>query len=214
MKLGVLALGSVNEKHGAILPPDTDLRLATYVAQEISKRVEATFIGSVASSCEYPEIKTGEHQSVETVLNDLEEVLRKAKDIGGMNTILIVNGHGGNNLLKSKLQHLERNLGINVIFCDSLLKLEGPHAWSGEVSAGLWLGFADTGRISDHVDFKKHPEVGFVGLKEARIKYPWVEKMAREVEEEELRMSKLLGKVIIECAIRDTIQTVEELGLR
>ncbi|MEM1689183.1 MAG: 2-amino-5-formylamino-6-ribosylaminopyrimidin-4(3H)-one 5'-monophosphate deformylase [Candidatus Hadarchaeales archaeon] len=211
MKLGVLALGSVNEKHGAILPPDTDLRLATHVAREISKRVGAMFIGSVASSCEYPEIETGEHQSVETVLNDLKKVLRKAKEIN-VDTVIIVNGHGGNNLLKPELQKLERELDLTIIFCDSLLKLEGPHAWSGEVSAGLWLGFADMSKICDHIDFRKFPEVGFVGLMEARKKYPWVEKMAREVEEEEIRASLLLGKVIIECAVRDIIQTVEELG--
>ncbi|MEM2678828.1 MAG: 2-amino-5-formylamino-6-ribosylaminopyrimidin-4(3H)-one 5'-monophosphate deformylase [Candidatus Hadarchaeales archaeon] len=211
MKLGVLALGSVNEKHGAILPPDTDLRLATHVAREISKRVGAMFIGSVASSCEYPEIETGEHQSVETVLNDLKKVLRKAKEIN-VDTVIIVNGHGGNNLLKPELQKLERELDLTIIFCDSLLNLEGPHAWSGEVSAGLWLGFADMSKICDHINFRKFPEVGFVGLMEARKKYPWVEKMAREVEEEEIRASLLLGKVIIECAVRDISQTVEELG--
>jgi len=208
-KLGVLAWGSVNEKHGAALPPDTDLRLAVHLARKISEREGAVFLGAIATSCEYPEIKTGEHKAPEAVLKDLRDFLLRGKQLG-INTVAIVSGHGGNNLLKPKISSLEKELGMRLIFCDSLLALEGPHAWSGEVSAGLWLGFANQAELSKQKDFSRFPEVGFVGLREARRKYHWVERMAREVESEELRASKLLGRVIIECTIRDAIQRIEE----
>jgi len=209
--LGVLALGSASERHGAALPPDTDLRLAVYVAKEVARRLGAAFIGSVSSSYEYPHIDTGEHQPIPVVLDSLREAIVRARREHGIEAVVIVNGHGGNSPVAAELPGLEKELGVRIIFCNSLLSLEGPHAWSGEVSMGILLGIADERRLAEHTDFERFPEVGFVGLRRARETYEWAERMAREVETGRLRASRLLGMVILECAVRDIMQTVEEI---
>ncbi|MEM2427401.1 MAG: hypothetical protein QXZ52_04265, partial [Candidatus Hadarchaeales archaeon] len=61
--MGILALGSHQERHGAVLPPDTDAKLAAHVALEAAKRSGAKFLGILLTSYELPLIRTGKHHS-------------------------------------------------------------------------------------------------------------------------------------------------------
>lgn len=210
-KVGILAMGSHEERHGAALPPDTDAKLASHVASEAAKRTGARFIGVLYSSYELPGIDTGRHQSLEQVLEELRRTLLDAKRSLGISTVVLVNGHGGNEPLREQLPALEKELGMPIVFNNTLIELEGPHAATGELSMGAVIGIADVSKIAEQTDFERHPEVGFVGLKEARRRYAWAEQQAREVEKGSLRIDKFLGEKLLECAIVDVMNDIREL---
>ena len=210
-KVGVLALGSHEERHGAALPLDTDAKLASHVASDAAKRTRVRFIGVLYSSYELPGIDTGRHQSLEQVLEELRKTLLNARRAFGISAAVLVNGHGGNKPLGERLPALEKELGMPIVFNNTLIELEGPHAATGELSMGAVIGIADASKIAEHADFERHPEVGFVGLKEARRRYAWAEQEAREVGKVGLRIDKFLGVKLLECAIIDVMNDIHEL---
>ena len=210
-KIGVMALGSRGERHGAALPPDTDAKLASHVTQEAAKRAGAKFICVLSSSYELPGIETGKHQPLEKVVEELRTALQDAKSLSGVAAAVLVNGHGGNNPLREKLRALESELGMRLVFNNTLIDLEGPHAATGELSMGAAIGITDESKLAEHADFKRHPEVGFVGLRRARKRYDWAERQAREVEKLGVRVDKFLGERLLECAIIDVMNDIREL---
>jgi 2-amino-5-formylamino-6-ribosylaminopyrimidin-4(3H)-one 5'-monophosphate deformylase len=209
--VGILALGSHEERHGAALPPDTDARLAEYVAREAAKCMGAEFLGTLKSSYELPEIDTGRHQPLEEVMNELRAALERTK-CRGIKAVVLVNAHGGNEAVRDHLLTLEREIGIRVIFNNSVVELEGPHAATGELSMGAVIGITDESRLAEHIDFRQHPEVGFVGLKAARKRYPWAEQHAREVSQRGVRIDKSLGAELLERAITSVINDIRRLS--
>ncbi len=209
--VGILAMGSHNERHGAALPPDTDAKLASHVAREASERIKAKFLGILRSSYEFPEINTGEHQSLEQLLEELRVMLLSAKQNFGIKAVVLVNGHGGNGILREWIPTLEGELGVRLTFNNVIINLEGPHAATGELSMADAIGIADESKMADHSDFVKHPEVGFVGLSVVRKRYKWSEKLAEEVEKFGLRIDKRFGEKLLECAIIDVINDVLEI---
>jgi len=211
-EIGVLAMGSHRERHGAVLPEDTDAKLAAHVALEAAKRTGAKFLGMVHRSYELPGIDTGVHNSLEEAMKELKMHLRSARDILGIRAAVIVNGHGGNNPIQERIHELERDLGMHIIFNIRLIELEGPHAGTGEASMGAAVGIADEGRLKEHCDFKKHPEVGFVGLREARRLYSWAEEHAMEVEAKGVRVDREAGARMVEEAIRSVLRDIELLS--
>ena len=206
----MLALGSHEERHGAALPLDTDARIATHVALGAAKRVGVRFLGVVRASYELPYIDTGHHQMLGELLNELKERLAKAKEIG-VGGVVLVNAHGGNNVLREHIGKLQGETGIRLIFNCSIVEMEGPHAASGELSMAAAIGIADKSKLVEHIDFERYPEVGFVGLKETRKRYPWAEEHAREVEREGVRIDESSGKELLERAIADVVDDILEL---
>jgi len=208
--VGILALGSHEERHGAALPPDTDARLAVHVAKEAAKRTGAKFLGVLKSSYELPEIDTGEHQSLEQVINELRGALLNAKKSLELRKVVLVNGHGGNGFLRKWIKTLEAELGISLAFNNTIINLEGPHAGTGELSMAAAIGIADEKKLAEHADFARHPEVAFIGMREARKKYSWAEQQAQEVEKLGVRIDRYLGEKLLECAITDVANEVRE----
>ncbi len=216
-KVGILALGSHEERHGAALPPDTDAKLASHVALEAAKRTGAKFLGTLYSSYELLYIDTGRHQTLEQVLEELRVKLQTAKQMLGIEGVALVNAHGGNKPLRDCIQELEQETSLRVIFNNTIIELEGPHAATSELSMGAVIGITDVSKIAEHSDFGRYPEVGFVGLKEARRRYQWAEQQAQEVERVGVRVDKFLGEKLLECAIIDVmndIRKLETLSLR
>lgn len=211
-KVGVLALGSHEERHGAALPPDTDAKLASHVALEAAKRTGAKFLGVLHSSYELPDVDTGRHQTLEQLLDELRARLLSAKQVLGIYAVVLVNGHGGNEPLRGRLQALERDLDVRVAFNNAIVELEGPHAATGELSMGAAIGICDSSRLAEHLDFGGHPEVGFVGLEGARRRYAWAERHAQEVSGQGVRVDKSLGVELVERAVSDVVDDIRELS--
>jgi len=211
-KVGILAIGSHEERHGAALPPDTDAKLASYVAFEAAKRTGVKFLGVLYRSYELPGIDTGHHHTLDEITEELRAVLLNVKSSLDIRVVVMVNGHGGNIPLRERLPAIEAELGVRLIFNDTLIDLEGPHAGTEELSMGAAIGIADESKVAEHCDFSRYPEVGFVGLREARRKYEWAERHAREVEAGGVRADHELGRRLLERAIVSTVNDVKKLG--
>jgi 2-amino-5-formylamino-6-ribosylaminopyrimidin-4(3H)-one 5'-monophosphate deformylase len=210
--VGTLALGSYEERHGAALPLDTDIKLASHVALEAAKRAGAKFLGVVFSSYELPEIDTGRHQTLEGLIAEVRTRLLEARSTLGIDAVVLVNGHGGNESLRARIGTLERELCMRLSFNNTIVELEGPHAATGELSMAAAIGIANTSKLAEHVEFDRHPEVGFVGLRAARKRYDWAEQHAREVLERGVYVDLFLGEKLLECAIADVVNDIRELA--
>ena len=210
-KVGILALGSHEEKHGAALPLDTDAKLASHVALEATKRSGAKFLGVLYASYELPGIDTGRHQPLEQLVDELISTLRAAKGTLEIEGAILVNGHGGNEPLRDHVRAIEQELGMRLFFNNVIVDLEGPHAATGELSMGMAVGITDTSKLAEHVDFIRYPEVGFVGLTEAQERYPWAKQHARDLGKVGIRAEKFLGDELLKCAIGDVVNNIYEL---
>jgi 2-amino-5-formylamino-6-ribosylaminopyrimidin-4(3H)-one 5'-monophosphate deformylase len=210
-KVGILALGSHEEKHGAALPFDTDAKLAAHVALEATKRSGAKFLGVLYSSYELPGIDTGRHQPLEQLVDELISTLRAAKGTLGIEGAVFVNGHGGNEPLRDNIREIEQDLGVRLVFNNVIVDLEGPHAATGELSMGMAVGITDISKLAEHADFIRYPEVGFVGLTEAQERYPWAKQHAKDLGKVGIRAEKFLGAKLLECAIGDVVNNIYEL---
>jgi 2-amino-5-formylamino-6-ribosylaminopyrimidin-4(3H)-one 5'-monophosphate deformylase len=211
-KVGILALGSHEERHGAALPPDTDAKIASHVALEAAKRTGAKFLGILYRSYELPGIDTGRHHTIEELLEELRAALLHAKNTFGITAAVLVNGHGGNIPLRERLQALGSELRMRLVFNNTIIDLEGPHAATEELSIGAAIGIADESKVAEHVDFSRYPEVGFVGLREARGRYEWAERQARAVEAGGVRADPELGRKLLERAIVSVVSDVNILS--
>lgn len=210
-KVGVLALGSHEEKHGAALPFDTDAKLASHVALEAATRTGAKFLGVLYASYELPGIDTGRHQPLEQLIDELVSTMRAAKETLRLEGVVLVNGHGGNEPLRDHIREIERKLGMRLFFNNAIVDLEGPHAATGELSMGMVVGITDASKLAEHIDFTRYPEVGFVGLTEAQERYPWAKQHARDLGKVGIRADRFLGKKLVECTVADIVNNVHEL---
>ena len=210
-KVGILALGSHEEKHGAALPPDTDAKLAAHVALEAAARTGAKFLGMLYASYELPGIDTGRHQPLEQLIDELVSTLRAAKETLELEGAVLVNGHGGNEPLRDHLREIERKLGMRLFLNNAIVDLEGPHAATGELSMGMTIGITDASKLAEHIDFTRYPEVGFVGLQEAQERYPWAKQHAHDLGKVGIRADRFLGEKLIQCAVADVVNNVHEL---
>ena len=210
-KVGILAIGSHEERHGAALPPDTDAKLASYVAFEAAKRTGAKFLGVIYRSYELPGIDTGHHHTLDEITEELRTVLLQTKSSFDIGTVVLVNGHGGNIPLRERLPAIEAELWMRLIFNNTIIDLEGPHAGTEELSMAAAIGIADTSKLKEHTDFARHPEVGFVGLRDARRLYEWAERHALHVERTGVRVDLALGRKLLERAVIDVVNDIRGL---
>ncbi len=210
-EVGVLAMGSHEERHGAVLPPDTDAKIASHVALEAAKRTGAKFLGVLHMSYELPGVDTGRHHTLEALSEELRASLQHAKSSLVLRAVVIVNGHGGNIPLRERLPAVEAELGMRLVFNNTVIDLEGPHAGTEELSMAAAIGIANPLKLKEHVDFVRHPEVGFVGMSEARKLYEWAERHARQVERDGVRVDVELGKKLLEQATIGVVSEIHEL---
>lgn len=210
MNIGIIALGSHEENHGAALPPDTDAQIAEYIAEKTAAQTNAEFLGVLKSAYEFPEINTGNHDSLDQVIADLKTQLRKAEK-QGFEGILLINAHGGNQELSDHLEDIARETNLEIKMDSTVCKIEGPHAGTGELSIGSVLGITDETKITDHLNSEKYPEVGFVGFDKAREKYEWAEEHANEIIENGVKIDPQLGEKLLKISIENSVEKIRDL---
>ncbi|SCG85093.1 2-amino-5-formylamino-6-ribosylaminopyrimidin-4(3H)-one 5'-monophosphate deformylase [Methanobacterium congolense] len=209
--VGVLAVGSHRENHGAALPIDTDSKIAAHIALQASLKTGATFLGILYAATEYDYVKHGYHLSVDDLVEgELKPALRSAKKCLDLKKVILVNGHGGNVPIIDHIKDIEGNLDLEIIFNNRVVEIEGPHAGTGELSMAAFLGFLDEKRVYKHCNFEKYPEVGMVGLDEARAAEEGINKGALEVEKKGVCVDKELGKELLEDAVESVVMDIKE----
>ena len=210
--IGILAIGSPLENHGAALPIDTDSKIAAYIGLQASLITGANFLGVLYAATEYPYINHGVHLKPEDLVNkQLIPTLKSAKKCLNLDTIVLVNGHGGNLPIKDYLNDINKKTGLNIVFNNKIVEIEGSHAGTGEISIGALLGFLDVSKIKEHTDFDKYPEVGMVGFKEAREIDEGIDKGARQIEQLGVSVDMNLGETLLEAVIVDVINDVKKI---
>ncbi len=207
-KVGVIALGSFLENHGVALPIDTDIKIASYIALKASILTGAKFLGVVIPSTEYEYVRHGIHNKPEEVYHYLRFLINESKKIG-VEKFLIVNCHGGNVLIENFLKDLEYEFGVKV----EMINITFTHASTEEVSVGYVIGIAkaDEDTLKEHNNFKKYPEVGMVGLKEARKNNKAIDEEAEVVEKFGVNLDKKLGEKILNEAIEKVVEKIKEM---
>lgn len=211
-KVGLLALGSHLENHGAALPIDTDSKIAAYLALQAALRTGAKYLGILYAASEYSYVKHGKHMTPpDLVEKRLAPTLKAAKKCLDLDMVVLVNGHGGNVPVKNHLNELENKLRLKIVFNNKIVEIEGPHAGTGELSMGAVLGFLDETRLDEHCQFDRYPEVGMVGLQEARRESEGIDSGAREVLNSGVCVDEELGEQLLEIAIEDIIEDVIKL---
>ncbi|OEC85289.1 MULTISPECIES: 2-amino-5-formylamino-6-ribosylaminopyrimidin-4(3H)-one 5'-monophosphate deformylase [Methanobacterium] len=211
-EIGILAVGSHLENHGAALPIDTDSKIAAYLALQASLISGAKFLGILHAATEYDYVKHGIHIDAQKLAEDqLLLVLESAKKYLNIKKVVLVNGHGGNIPLIDHIEEIEKELKLKIVFNNKIVEIEGPHAGTGELSMGSILKIADESKLPEHCDFKKYPEVGMVGLKEARIVNEGINDGARAVEKEGVCIDVELGKQLLDIAVEDIMGDIKKL---
>ena len=137
--------------------------------------------------------------------------LKSAKKCLDLDWVVLVNGHGGNNPVKEFIKTIQEKSELKIVFNNKIVEIEGPHAGTGEISIAALLGFLDSSKLDEHCEFDKYPEVGMVGLEEARKIDSGIDKGAREVENLGVCVDMNLGESMLETAIVDVIHDIEEI---
>lgn len=208
-RVGVLALGSHLENHGAALPIDTDAKIAAYLSLQATLRTGAKFLGILYAAAEYNYVNHGKHMNAENLVEKrLKPTLLAAKNCLNLDMIVLVNGHGGNIPVKDNLPWLEDELDLKIVFNNKIVEIEGPHAGTGELSMGAVLGIVDVDRLEEHCHFDEYPEVGMVGLKEARKANKGIDDDARKILNEGVCVNVEVGNFLLETAIEDIIRDI------
>ncbi len=211
-KIGIMAIGSHLENHGAALPIDTDSKIASYLAFQASIRTGAKFLGILYAATEYDYVKHGVHLPVNVLVEkELVPTLRNARNNLNLEAIVLVNGHGGNVPIKDYLDDIGGELGLKLIFNNKIVEIEGPHAGTGELSMGVILGMVDESRLKEHCQFDTYPEVGMIGLQRARYQNKGIDEGACLVEEQGVCVDRKLGESLLENAICDIINDIKNL---
>lgn len=208
-KVGLLALGSHLENHGAALPIDTDSKIAAHLALQASLRTGAKFLGILYAATEYSYVKHGKHVLPRDLVEErLKPTLQAAKNCLDLEMIVLVNGHGGNLPVRDYIHTLEEELNLKILFNNRIVEIEGPHAGTGELSMGAVLGILDEKKLEEHCKFDEYPEVGMVGLEEAREKSEGIDAGARELINDGVCVDEELGEHLLEIAIEDVVKDV------
>lgn len=211
-KVGIMAIGSHLENHGAALPIDTDSKIASHLALQASIRTGAKFLGILYAATEYDYVKHGIHLPADVLVeNELVPTLKNAKNNLDLEAVVLVNGHGGNVPIKDYLDDIEGELGLEIIFNNKIVEIEGPHAGTGELSMGVVLGMVDESCLNEHCQFDEYPEVGMVGLLEARQQSKGIDEGACEVQRQGVFVDRELGESLLETAVCDIIRDIESL---
>ena len=204
-KIGIIALGSFLENHGSVLPIDTDAKIASYISLKVSILTGAKFLGVVLPSTEYDYVNHGIHNKPEEVVEYIKFLIKEGKKIG-VKKFLIINCHGGNVLISDLLNDLENQFNVIV----KLKNITFTHASTEELSVGYVIGIADESKLNEH-DFNKYPEIGMVGLKEARKNNIYIDNEAKTVEKYGVKIDAELGNNILKKSISECVEMVKKL---
>lgn len=211
-KIGLIALGSHRENHGSSLPIDTDSKIAANVTLKVATDTGATYLGIFYAATEYDYVKHGHHLSKdELIYEQIIPQLNNARKMLDLTSVIIVNGHGGNNLIKDYVDTIAEECKLNIIFNNSIIENEGPHACTGELSMGKVLNIIDEEKLEKHQDFNENPEVGMVGLKLARQKNKIIDSEAKSIEENGFEVDEEFGRQLLENAYNNIIEDMKKL---
>ena len=194
-KIGIIALGSHLENHGPALPIDTDAKIASYIAFKASLESGAKFLGVIYPAHEIKEINHGIHVSLDDLTDEIVNVLKSAKKFLGISSVVIVNGHGGNLPIVTKLYDIEEQTGLLITLNSKIAKV---------------LGIINEDEVKNQTDLSQYGEVGLFMFSQARKNDPNIEEGALDVEENGVYVDEVYGNELLKLAINSVLLDVEK----
>jgi creatinine amidohydrolase/Fe(II)-dependent formamide hydrolase-like protein len=163
----VFSIGAGNESHGTALASNIDDYAAIVTATTASMRLGLTYIGHLPYSSDRAGAMAKDwnpgyiprEELSRRVVNDIKRAIGIQKSLGNKASLLVVvSGHGGNNLLEEEEARLSEELGLPFRYIRPFPrgasvtsskhgKIEITHADDGEHSVGLYLGLLDDGKL-------------------------------------------------------------------
>jgi creatinine amidohydrolase/Fe(II)-dependent formamide hydrolase-like protein len=176
----VFSIGASNESHGAALASNIDDYAAIMTATTVALRLGLTYVGHLPYSSD----RAGEaardwnpgylarEELRRKVVEDVRRAIDLQEDFQGnkASLVLVVSGHGGNNLLEEEAVAISEGLGVPFRYVGPFPKgssvrskkhgrLEITHADNGEHSVGLYLGLLDKKKLRKiNATAKRDPE--------------------------------------------------------
>ncbi|MDF2959372.1 MAG: Creatininase [Paenibacillus sp.] len=169
-KIAVLPVGAV-EQHGSHLPLGTDMIIASEFALRVAEQLGAYLLPvlAVTSSIEHKKAQGTVYLKATTlglVIRDIAESLHES----GYEKLILINGHGGNWILKPTIRQLNRDLeGLETVLIHTSVgserqneaidhKQHDIHAGEKETSIMLHLYPQYVGPIRELPDKRFHPQ--------------------------------------------------------
>ena len=158
----IIPLGSI-EQHGPHLPVTTDILIAEYLANQISKKIPAHVLPGIPYGVSYEHKPFFNISISNDLLSDLLTQICVSLGESGFSSVIILNGHHGNmgvlQYVPQKVASRSPNLSVFGINYWNLIEREFDHAGFAETSLMLAInpqlvqmhkakrGYSDTKRL-------------------------------------------------------------------
>ncbi|WP_326758473.1 creatininase family protein [Streptomyces phaeochromogenes] len=155
-QVAVLPVGSF-EQHGAYLPLSTDTLVACAIAQEVAAAFPVHLLPPVTISCSHehaawPGTVSISSVTLHAVVRDIADSLRRS----GVDTLVVVNGHGGNYVLGNVVQE-STAVGARMALFPAAEDWETAREQAG-IETSL-LTDMHAGEIETSILLHRHPEL-------------------------------------------------------
>lgn len=148
VKVAVLPIGAI-EQHGSHLPMGTDCIIAEELARRVAQRLSAYLLPviGISSSIEHREAKGTVYLRADTLALVIRDIACSLHD-SGFNRLILINGHGGNWILKPTIRQLNRDLeGLITILVHSSVSNPRNHEVLEQPANDIHAGEKETSLI-------------------------------------------------------------------
>jgi|WetSurMetagenome_2_1015567.scaffolds.fasta_scaffold144198_2 creatinine amidohydrolase/Fe(II)-dependent formamide hydrolase-like protein len=188
----IIITGSL-EQHGPHLPLNTDLLIAEAVATKVAETIGAVVGPTIPAGISpehigFPGTVTLDEDTFRDIVSEVADSLRKH----GFNDIIIINGHGGNNMVLDSL-----DIGARVVNLTGLMR---AYDHAGEVETSLILhirpGLVHKGEIKKH-DFRWPGKKGWKDTRDFSISGVLGDPTAASIDK---------GKEYLDALVKETVE--------
>lgn len=141
--IAIVPIGSL-EQHGPHLPISTDTLIVEKISEELARNLKAFLVPCLpySSSIEHRGFMGTIWLSPNTLTLVVREIVESLLD-QGFDLIVIVNGHGGNFILKVIVRDINLKIGVTKVIlvnvAETMIKLAKNDLHAGEVETSLML---------------------------------------------------------------------------
>lgn len=162
-KTAILPVGAL-EQHGSHLPVGTDNIISTAFAERLAAELDAYLLPCIGIACsiEHREAAGTVYISADTLAAIIRDIAASLQE-SGYQRLILINGHGGNWVLKPTIRELNRNLAsFEAVLIHTTVALPRQHEVMEHVKHDVHAGEKETSIVmhlcEEHVKSIRLPE--------------------------------------------------------